>query len=968
MDERAIQSARELPRTAEFLWNNHREGRKVLTSVEEGLQSCDEFIISVAFINRGGLQPLIPVLDELETRGVKGKILTTDYLLFNDPKVLDKINAYSNIDLRMYRTGGEAPGFHTKGYIFNTHDNYRIIVGSSNLTNSALMRNKEWNVLISSKADPAYVNEVLAEFTALWTSEYTQTYEEFISDYKACYNENKQLQKDLRELQQTTEQKEKSINLLPKLMPNSMQWSVISNVKKLVDQKKRRGLLISATGTGKTYAAAFSMREINPNRVLFLVHREQIARQAKESFERVLGVDKSYGLISGSHKDFDADYVFSTMQMMGKSEIHHKFTKDHFDIIIIDEVHRAGASSYQKIIDYFEPKFLMGMTASPERTDGYDIFSLFDNNLIYEIRLQQALEENLLCPFNYYGLTDLLVNDEVVDTTKNINFNHLIACDRVDHIIAKAEHYGHSGDRVKGLVFCSRKDEARALSAAFNERGYRTAALSGDDSQDKREAIIERLITDQGDNQLDYIFSVDIFNEGIDIPAVNQIIMLRPTESPIVFVQQLGRGLRKANQKEFVVILDFIGNYTNNFMIPMALSGDKSYNKDTLRRYVEEGNRVIPGCSTIYFDKIAKERIYKSIDTANFMNAKIIKEAYIDLKNRLGCIPSLSDFDEYGSIDVRLMFASKVYGSYHAFKKKVEKDYNVIFTKAQENVLEFISRKLASGKRPHELLVIKELMRGTRNPINHVLAIVSQEFGLSVQDKTYNNLANVLTNQFASGSSKNTYKDCVFIEQINGVYEISSSFASMLENEEFKYQVEEVVNFGLHRYEKTYKNHYKDSPFTLYEKYDYEDACRLLEWAHNEVPLNIGGYKYHKETNTYPVFINYEKEEDISDTINYEDKFLSPTLLQAISKVNRTIQSDDVQAAIHADERNIIMDLFVRKNKDDKGAKEFYYLGRIHHTGQPVEFTMTEESTAVELQYQLETPVRADIYDYIVNC
>lgn len=868
----------------------------------------------------------------------------------------------------MYRTVGKAPGFHTKGYIFGKGDNYKIIIGSSNLTHSALMWNKEWNVLISSKADPSYVENVLTEFRTLWDSSHTQSYEDFIEDYRKTYQENQNKQKRLRELEKLEKAQDTAINFSHTLQPNSMQWSVICGVERLIQQGKKRGLLISATGTGKTYAAAFTMREVKPKRILFLVHREQIARQAMESFQRVLGNDKSYGLISGTSKDFDADYVFSTMQMMGKDDIHHTYAKEHFDIIIIDEVHRAGAAGYQKIIDYFKPKFLMGMTASPERTDSYDIFALFDNNIIYEIRLQQALEENLLCPFNYYGLTDLLVNDDLVDSTKNINFNRLVEADRIDHIIEKAEHFGYSGNRVKGLVFCSRKDEAQALSEAFNERGYKTAALTGDDSQAKRDAIIEQLVSDDGENPLDYIFSVDIFNEGIDIPAVNQIIMLRPTESPIVFVQQLGRGLRKAQQKEFVVILDFIGNYTNNFMIPMALSGDKSYNKDTLRRYVEEGNRVIPGCSTIYFDQIAKERIYKAIDTANFTNAKIIKDAYTNLKNRLGRIPTLLDFEEQGSIDVRLMFASKVYGSYHTFKKKVEKNYTINFAKTQENMLEFISRKLASGKRPHELLVLRELLQGTRQPLDKVLDNLQNNYAFRVEEKTRINLINVLTNQFPTGGSKDTYKDCVFIESIQGSYEISSVFASQLTNDEFKRQVEELIDFGLMRYNKHYKNRYKDSPFNLYEKYDYEDVCRLLEWAHNEVALNIGGYKYHKETNTYPVFINYDKAEDISDTIKYEDKFLRPNLLQAISKGKRTIQSDDVQAAIHADERHILMDLFVRKNKDDKGAKEFYYLGRIHHTGKPIEFNMTDTSTAVELQYALETPVRADIYDYIVNC
>lgn len=908
----------------------------------------------------------------MNEKGIRGKILTTDYLNFNDPNVLDLIHSYKNIELRIYKTSGGI-GFHTKGYIFKQKENYQIIIGSSNLTDAALMKNKEWNVKVSSLLDKEYVDNVLAEFYDLWNSERTESYDEFISTYREEFEYQKRLKRSLSQLQREAK---KNVNLkdgidvsniVKKLHPNSMQCSVIERVQNLIALHQKRGLLISATGTGKTYAAAFSMQAINPRRVLFLVHREQILRQAEESFQKVLGNSYTYGILSGNQKDYEVDYLFSTVQMMGRRDVYEHFKPDDFDIILIDEVHRAGSVSYQRIIDYFRPKFLMGMTASPERTDGFDIYGLFDHNIIYEIRLQQALEEDLLCPFHYYGITDILFDDNNIGTESFNDFRLLAKDSRVDHIIEKAKHYGYSGDRVKGLVFCSRKTEAYALSEAFNKRGYKTVCLSGDDSQVKREDCIKRLVTSESDNKLDYIFSVDIFNEGVDIPAVNQVIMLRPTESPIVFVQQLGRGLRKSKQKDFVVIIDFIGNYTTNFMIPMALSGDKSYNKDTLRRYVAEGNRIIPGCSTLYFDKIAKERIYNSIDSANFSNSKLIKDAYLELKHKLGHIPSLMEFEEHGSIDVSLMFNNKTFGSYHAFKKKVEKNYTVKLTKQQELTLNFISTKIANAKRPHELLVLQYLLEGKQDVINLALHTAKTDYNLPVVDKSSINLVNVMTNDFITGAGSDTYKECVFIEPINGGYNISTAFAHMLENEAFCDEVKDLVKYGLYQYENKYRNHYKDSPFTLYEKYSYDDVCRLLEWSKSVVAQNIGGYKYHRETNTYPVFINYHKSEEISDTIQYEDKFLSPKYLQAISKSRRSIQSDDVQAALHADENNTIMDLFVRKTSGDKGAKEFYYLGRIHATKDYEEFYMTDKVKAVELKYELEVPVREDIYNYIIN-
>ena len=302
------------------------------------------------------------------------------------------------------------------------------------------------------------------------------------------------------------------------------------------------------------------------------------------------------------------------------------------------------------------------MTASPERMDGFDIFALFDHNIAYEIRLQQALEQNLLCPFHYYGITDLIIDGETINEKED--FNQLTCSARVDHILKQANYYGYNGDRVKGLIFVSRRDEGKELSRLFNERGLRTLFLSGDDSQEKRERAIERLEQDDYEGGLDYIFSVDIMNEGIDAPRVNQVIMLRPTQSPVIFVQQLGRGLRKADNKEYVVILDFIGNYTNNFMIPIALSGDRSYNKDSIRRYVSEGTRVIPGESTIHFDAISRERIYHSIDLARTNDVKLLRESFDNLRYRLGRIPTVLDFKEYGSIDVRKYFEK--FGSYYA--------------------------------------------------------------------------------------------------------------------------------------------------------------------------------------------------------------------------------------------------------------------------------------------------------------
>jgi superfamily II DNA or RNA helicase len=681
-----------------------------------------------------------------------------------------------------------------------------------------------------------------------------------------------------------------------------------------------------------------------------------------------MGRTKKFGLLSGNSKDIDVDYLFSTMQMMAKSEVRERFSRNHFNTIIVDEAHRVGAFSYKRIIDYFKPDFWLGMTASPERTDDYDVYSVFHHNIAGEIRLQSALENNLLCPFHYFGITDLEINGESVGADNLEDFNKLVADNRVGYIVKQIEFYGYSGDRVKGLVFCSSREESRILSRKFNEKGYSTISIDGSSSQEAREEAIERLVTNNLEIKLDYVFTVDIFNEGVDIPEVNQVVLLRPTESPIIFVQQLGRGLRKAKDKEFVVILDFIGNYRNNFMIPIALSGDRTYNKDNIRRFMREGERILPGTSTIHFDEITKKRIFTAIDTANFTDVRLIREHYKNLRYKLGRIPALEDFDKFGEMDIMRIFDNKSLGSYYRFLVKYEPDYRVRLSEVEEKIVEFISRKLANGKRAHELILLNLLIVKCSNPIEKMKDILLNEYNIILTDQMESNVINVMTNEFATGSGKKTFKDCIFLEMDNGSYKVSDHFNALLGNEKFVEILLELTSFGLDRYSKYYSNRYKGTNWVLYEKYTYEDVCRLLGWEYNEVPLNIGGYKLDKKTKTFPVFINYHKEEHIQDTIKYEDRFVNQSELIAISKQGRSVGSDDIQNFLNAEDRGIKVDLLVRKNKDDKESKEFYYLGRMFATGQVVEFTMANtDKTAVEIYWKLDMPVQDDIYDYIVN-
>lgn len=924
-----------------LFFNDYKRRMNLAFEITKRLKECDYFEFSVAFISESGLAVLKQILLNLKDKGVKGRIITSTYLGFNDPKMFKQLLSFTNIEVRIFEQ--EHCGFHPKGFIFHKGEHRDIIVGSSNLTQTALESNQEWDLFFTSHENGELAAQVSDEFNIQWDLS-TPLTNEWIDNYKETY---------VKPVRPTPVQSSKIIK------PNKMQEEALKSLKKLRDNNKDKALLISATGTGKTFLSAFDVRSFKPKRLLFVVHRRNIAEAALRSFKYLIP-NVSMGIFSGNTKETDSDFIFSTVQTIHKKEYREMFERDAFDYIIIDEVHRAGAQSYQDIVDYFKPKFLLGMSATPERSDDFDIYEMFDHNIAYEIRLVQAMEYNLLCPFHYYGITDMTIDGIEIDDKSE--FNILTSELRVNYIIEKINEYGYSGDSVHGLIFCSRKEECEKLSQLFNMRGYKTIALTGDSSEEMRQKAIDSLESNDEDS-LDYIFTVDIFNEGIDIPKVNQVVMLRPTESAIVFVQQLGRGLRKNDSKEYVVIIDFIGNYEKNFLIPVALSGQTNYNKDSLRQFVCEGSLITPGASTIQFDQITEKRIYQSIDAANFTQVRLIKDSYKQLKEKLGRIPRLKEFEQYGAIDVQLMFQNKSLGCYHTFLSKYEKDYHVQFSALEEKYLQFISSKLSSGKRVEELEAIKLIINKRTNLLAHLKETLNSEYQIELPKVGIETISNILSQNFMTGSSKKTFENAVFVDDN---FESSPQFLKLLNNEEFKNQVMEVIEYAIDKNKKEYSNRYKNTDFCLYSKYTYEDVCRLLNWEKNIVPLNIGGYFYDTRTNTLPVFINYDKDESVVDTQQYADHFIDAQNFVAMSKSNVRITNPGMEKFVKAEENKTNIYLFIRKNKDDAASKEFYYLGEVY-ISKIEETTMANDVPVCEIYYHLDQPVRSDIYDYILS-
>lgn len=928
IDRSVVSSDRFQP---QLITNNPARGEKVISTLKQEMETCDEFMFSVAFVNSGGVNALLQEFKLLSERGIRGRIIASQYQNFTQPAALKKLISMSNVEVRIITE--EVSKMHSKCYIFRHGDSYDVIIGSSNLTNSALCENLEWNLKFNSKDSGDIIFSILSEFEKNFEIA-TPVDDLWIGEYSLIYDDEARFRQVLKQKQPTLP------DGVSRISPNKMQKEALAGLKKVRDSGGNRALVISATGSGKTYLSAFDAK-VASKKFLYIVHRLPILNKSMESFERVMEGTKSIAKYDPDINNLDADCIFSTIQTLSRDEVLSKIPKDFFDYILIDEVHHAGASTYQKVLEHFTPKFLLGMTATPDRTDGYDIYNLFDYNIAYDIRLKEAMEYKLICPFHYFGISDLAFDD--VEEEDKSKFLRIRLDKRVEHILANAEYYGFCGNRVKGLVFCRSLNEAEQYSREFNNRGYRTTWVSGAMPKDQVEICIERLESDDEDSSvLDYIFTADLFNEGVDIPAINQVIMLRPTESPIVFIQQLGRGLRHHPGKDYVVILDFIGNYEKNYNIPLALSDDFSYNKSEVRKFIVRGDSMIPGNSTISFDQVAKRKIYDSIDKSNFSEAKLIRDAYQNLKMRLGRIPRLTEFRSYGSIDA-LNILNK-HGSYYTFLKVIrEKDYCGVLTDVQESYLKRITKIAASGKRMLEINALELLLNGTEDLIGDIRHIR--------EDVEETNLINVLDGTFYSS-------EITLIEKKSEKYARSQIFSDMLNNPDFVDQVLQIIDLGKSNWEMQYSSAYEGTNLVLNMRYTYEDVCRYLNWPKNVTAQNLGGYFYHTETNTFPVFINYVKGDDVVESQKYEDRFENRSTLIALSKSNESRNAKRMKVVEKSAETGTKIHLFVRKNKDDGGSKEFYYLGLMDFV------CFRDDNKPVTLEYRLREDVRADLYDY----
>lgn len=968
------------PARSGFVSNAVERGSKVVTTLVEELSRARRFSFCVSFILESGVACLKGELAKYLEAGLTGRILTSDYLYVTQPAALRHLLELDGIEVRMYSTlGRRAGGFHSKGYMFSRDDDGKavsIMIGSANMSQAALTSNREWNAFVESDVDSDFVRGVIEEFEHLWSHERTQPLARCLDEYERRYNAYHAGEKHRVTALEIEELPPEPVPRGVVPTPNPMQEAFVGRLLELERMGEEKALLIAATGTGKTYAAAFGVKALRAERFLFVAHRREILEQAREAFTRVLGEDFPTACFvgSGAERYEGEPGVFATVQTLTRSGRLASFPPEYFDVVVVDEAHHATAGTYKAVTNHFRPRFLLGLTATPERGDAADVFARFDHNVAYEIRLSDALEEGMLCDFHYYGLTDIeFEGDE--DAARD--FARLSSPQRLRHILEGVRCYRTKSTRPRGLVFCSSLEEADWLARAFTAAGEPAVMLSGRNSPEERLRAVEALERD-GDEGLRYIMTVDVFNEGVDIRRVNQIVFLRPTESPVVFTQQLGRGLRRCGGKPYVSVVDFISNYKSNYLIPIALSGDRSYEKSQLRRWVRGGSPLTPGSSTIQFSRLARERVLRSLDGVNLNSARILREGLFELYRRLDRVPSLLDYLHQdvmhpgkfleNKLGRGLSYWSWAVGEINRDRRRRGRTLLPAtgFSGEEEKMLVFAGRYFGSARRPGEGVLLSAVARGEERPLEDVLReALEKACPKGVPAHEVDSTLACLDGSFWKGKPDVP----VLIERIDGHYHPSRTWrAAVGRNPALKSALAELGAFITAEARRREAERYLDTEFVLHQEYNYEEVERLLGWRTFLNGGAVGGYAYDGDSRTLPVFINYEK---LDDAVGYGDVFLSKDRLKAHSKGGRGLGSADV-AKIYGrppfEDRRLF--LFVRK-KTHSGSGEvqrFIFLGELDTVGGPVPETAPDgkggSKPVFAIEYRLETPLTDELFTY----
>lgn len=625
------------------------------------LKRADSVDIVVSFLMESGVRMLLGELDNALKRGAKIRILTGNYLGITQPSALYLIKHKlgEQVDLRFYNEKNRS--FHPKSYMFHYKDYSMIYIGSSNISKSALTSGIEWNYRFSSKTDSHNYEKFYNTFLDLF-----EHHSIVIDDDELKrYSKNWHRPAVSKDLDRYDLQDDETTNNLALFEPRGAQIEALCALENTRAEGAGRALVQAATGVGKTYLAAFDSKDYE--RVLFVAHREEILKQAAQSFKNVRNSD-DYGFFDGESKCTDKSMIFASVATLGRSEyLNNKyFAPDYFNYIVIDEFHHAVNDQYQRIVNYFKPQFLLGLTATPERMDGRNIYEICDYNVPYEISLKEAINKGMLVPFHYYGIFDdtdyskLHIVRGRYDE-KELNETYIGNVHRYELIY---KYYCKYGSR-QALGFCCSKEHAREMAREFSSRGIPSVAVFSDASgeyTEKRNVAIQKL----KNGEIRAIFSVDMFNEGVDITSVDMVMFLRPTESPIVFLQQLGRGLRKCRGKEFLTVLDFIGNYEKAGRVRFLLEGKSDMYREGC--HLSDTLRFPDDCMVDFDLKLID--LFAEMDRKHLKLKDQVINEYFRVKDLLGKRPTRLDLFTY--MDDNIYETAITHSKDNPFKRYLE--------------------------------------------------------------------------------------------------------------------------------------------------------------------------------------------------------------------------------------------------------------------------------------------------------
>lgn len=635
----------------------------IYPKLKQSFKTATTIDIIVSFLMESGVKLLLQDLKEALNRGVKIRILTGNYLKITQPQALYllKSELKDKVDLRFYNNPNKS--FHPKAYMFHNPIDSEIYIGSSNISRGALTSSIEWNYRFLKSTAPNDFKVFYDTFEDLFNNHSLIITDEVLKDYSKQWtrpNIYKEIEKE----------ESKEDNVINIFEPRGAQIEALYSLEKSREEGFDKGLVVAATGIGKTYLSAFDSAKYN--KILFVAHREEIIKQAAQSFKNVRNSD-DIGFFYSNQKDTKNSFIFALVQTLGKEQYLNEeyFSKDYFDYIIVDEFHHAVSSNYKKIIDYFTPKFLLGLTATPERLDSKEVFALCDYNMVYEVRLKDAINKGWLVPFRYYGIYDETVNYEHIDY-KNGKYDdkqleEALMLNKRGEVILN--HYLKYNSK-RAIGFCTSRHHAEYMAKVFNENNIPSAAVySGEKGEysEERNIALSKLTS----GELKVIFSVDMFNEGLDVPAIDMVMFLRPTQSPTIFLQQLGRGLRKFKDKKYLNVLDFIGNYKKANLVPFLLSG-KEYSASECKKN-KQGDYEFPEECIVDFDFKIIDIFKKQAEREMKVKDKV-KEQFEVVSQMLGYRPSRVELFTYIDDEVYQNIRSKAMNPFSNYLEYIKEN------------------------------------------------------------------------------------------------------------------------------------------------------------------------------------------------------------------------------------------------------------------------------------------------------